>query len=205
MTERSVIIVDDDPLVLEATGLWVASAGYNVSSFADPADFLQQLPTLPPGCVLLDMQMPGIDGVGVLEQAKPWLASHPVVVMTGHGDVAMAVHTMKLGAADFIEKPFRRPELIEVLELAYRKIDGLPADAVQKQAAARMIGTLTPREADVLNGLMEGLSNKAVARKLDLSPRTVEMHRANMMKRLGVRTLSEALKIGLAAQPWPVA
>lgn len=200
---RMVFIVDDDPLVREATELWITSAGYTAMPFADPAAFLAELPHLAPGCILLDMQMPGIDGLGVLEHAQPWLATHPVIVMTGFGDVAMAVRTMKLGASDFIEKPFRRPDLLQILDLAFQTIEGPPADATHRQEAARLIGALTPREADVLHGLMEGLSNKALARRLDLSPRTIEMHRANMMKRLGVRTLSEALKLGLSADARP--
>jgi two-component system response regulator FixJ len=153
--------------------------------------------------VLLDMLMPGIDGLGVLERAKPWLATHPVIVMTGHGDVALAVRTMKMGAADFIEKPFRRPALLETLDLAFNKLGGPPTVAPEQEHATRLVGTLSPRESDILHGLMEGLSNKVLAHRLDLSPRTVEMHRANMMKRLGVRNLSEALKLGLVADRKP--
>ncbi len=196
---RAVFVVDDDPLVRESTEMWLTSAGYQVVQFADPGVFVDALPQLAPGCVLLDVQMPGIDGLGVLEKAQPWLAMHPMIVMTGHGDVALAVRTMKMGAADFIEKPFRRPDLLATLDQAFQKLDGQPADDAEKHEASRLIGGLTPRESDVLNGLMEGLSNKALAHRLDLSPRTVEMHRANMMKRLGVRSLSEALKLGLVA------
>ncbi|GGI71293.1 transcriptional regulatory protein FixJ [Polymorphobacter multimanifer] len=199
VAERAVFVVDDDPLVRESTDMWLTSAGYQVEQFEDPGAFLEALPDLEPGCVLLDMRMPGLDGLAVLEKAQPWLSAHPVIVMTGHGDVALAVRVMKLGAADFIEKPFRRPDLLATLDQAFQELEGKPGNTAERQEAVRLIGGLTPRESDVLQGLMEGLSNKSLAQRLDLSPRTVEMHRANMMKRLGVRSLSEALKLGLVA------
>ena len=202
-TGRTVFIVDDDDLVRESTHMWIAGAGWSAISFSDPIDFLNQLPILPPGCVLLDMQMPGVDGLGVLEQAEDYLATHPTVVMTGHGDVAMAVRTMKLGATDFIEKPFRRPDLLETLTLAFQKIENVPAEDPHKQEAVRLVGALSPRESAVLHGLMSGLSNMELARQLELSPRTVEMHRAHMMRRLGVRNLSDALKLGFVAELRP--
>jgi two-component system response regulator FixJ len=197
--QRAVFIVDDDQLVRESTELWLTSAGYQTTLFADPAEFVGALPALGPGCVLLDMLMPGLDGLGVLQQAQPWLVDHPVIVMTGHGDVAMAVRTMKLGAADFLEKPFRRPELLQSLELAFENMGGAGPATPEEGEAKRMVSVLSPRENDVLIGLVAGLSNKALAHRLDLSPRTVEMHRANMMRRLGIRSLSEALKLGLLA------
>ncbi|WP_156254640.1 response regulator transcription factor [Sandarakinorhabdus oryzae] len=199
-TGRTVYIVDDDHLVRESTEMWITNAGWSAIGFSDPLDFLNQLPKLPPGCVLLDMQMPGVNGLGVLEQAQAYLATHPTVVMTGYGDVATAVRTMKLGATDFLEKPFRRPDLLETLNLAFQKIDNMLAENPHKLEAVRLVSTLSPREADVLHGLMTGLSNKELARQLELSPRTVEMHRAHMMRRLGVRTLSDALKLGFVAE-----
>lgn len=197
---RAVFVVDDDPLVREATKVWVTSAGYHAETFADPLEFLEALPVLAPGCILLDMHMPGADGLAVLRQITPFLASHPVIVITGHGDVATAVQTMKQGAFDFLEKPFRRPELLEALDAAFQTLPTLSDRGSQAPAPDELISALSAREFDVLQGLMEGLSNKALADKLGLSPRTVEMHRANMMRRLGVRTLSDALKIGFSAE-----
>lgn len=196
---RTVFIVDDDELVRESIASWLKNESYVTVCFNSSESFLALLATLPPGCVLLDIQMPGINGLGVLQQAQPHLATHPVIVMTGHGDVATAVQTMKLGAIDFIEKPCRRPLIMTTLEMAFQKLDGVLAGEPDHIEALRLVGTLSPREREVMFGLMNGHSNKALANLYDLSPRTVEMHRANMMKRLGVKTLSEALRLGFLA------
>lgn len=196
---RTVFVVDDDELVRSSVQVWLLNDGYSPVCFNNSESFLEAMATLPPGCVLLDMLMPGIDGLGVLARAAPYLALHPVIVMTGHGDVTMAVQTMKLGATDFIEKPCGRTVLAATLEMAFQKLDGHLAAGPEQQEAARLVCTLSPRERDVMLGLMDGLSNKALAHRFDLSPRTVEMHRANMMKRLGVRNLSDALRLGFLA------
>lgn len=197
----SVYIVDDDMLVGSAISIWLSSSGYNPITFESADLFLAALPTLPPGCVLLDLQMPGIDGLGVLERARASLKSHPVIMLTGHGYVDLAVSAMKLGATDFIEKPCHLPLLLKALKLAFETLEGQPLPEAVQDDVVSAVRTLSPRETDVLHGLMDGLSNKELARRLDLSPRTIEMHRANMMKRLGARSLSDALRIGLMARP----
>ena len=196
---RHVYIVDDDSGFRRSTYVLLTTSGYVARPFADLADFLDAQPTLEPGCVLLDVRMPELDGLRLLEQQHGSHTHHPVVVMTGHGDVALAVRAMKLGAVDFIEKPCREAVLLETIEQSFAVLDRALHVHDKHADAAGLIGTLTGREMDVLRGLLGGSSNKLIAFDLGLSTRTVEMHRARMMERLGVRSLSEALNVALAA------
>lgn len=198
-TPRHVYVVDDDPLLLESVAPWLDRARFVVTALADAREAFRMIPLLPPGCVLLGVHMRGVDGFPFLETAQGRLAAHPVIVMADDGDADRVIGALKLGAVDFLEKPIRETDLIVRLE---RTLDGLSQlldDARQRERAVVLVAALSPREADVLAGLLAGLSNKAVAQLLDISPRTVEMHRANMMRRLAVQSLSEALKIAIAA------
>lgn len=200
---RHVYVVDGDPLLLESIAPWLDQARFVVTAFADMHEAFRTIPLLPPGCVLLSMPAPGGGDFPLSQAVQGQLAAHPVIVMADHGDVDRAVCALKLGAADFLEKPVRRTDLIVRLE---RLLDGLSQlldEARQRERAAALVATLSPREAEVLGGLLGGLSNKAVAQLLAISPRTVEMHRANMMRRLAVPSLSEALKIAMAAGMTP--
>lgn len=166
--------------------------------FASGADFLQSLEELEPGCVLLDWRMPGLDGFEVMTALAERGTDWPVVVMTGHGEVPVAVRAMKLGAIDFIEKPFGETLLLDVLDRAFDLLSDRAEKAGKKRQAEERVKLLTARELEVLRGLMAGFANKLLARKLAISLRTVEMHRSNMMNRLRVGSLAEALT--LAAQ-----
>ena len=196
---KHVYIVDDDSMVCTSTAYFLTSSGYTAHTWCGGQAFLDDMPGLSPGCVLLDVRMPEIDGLQVIARTHGRLAQLPVIVMTGHGNIATAVSAMKLGASDFHEKPFDEAALLESLERLFATLDKqVEADDLYSDAQQRL-KLLTKRESDVLNGLAAGLANKVLAYRLGLSVRTVEMHRANMMTRLGVRSLPEALRLGYLA------
>lgn len=192
-------VVDDDEDVRTSIGFMLEAAGHKVNAFAGGEEFLQRLETLDPGAVVLDLRMPVLDGFQVLttlnEQGIPW----PAIVMTGHGEVPVAVKAMKLGAIDFLEKPFSEEALLSALGRAFQLLKERVGKSEAKREAQDRIDKLTGRESEVLRELLAGLSNKLIARKLDISLRTVEMHRANMMDRLGVGSLAEALTLAVQA------
>jgi two-component system response regulator FixJ len=165
--------------------------------------FLDAAPDADPGCVLLDVRMPEIDGLQVIEMLGARITQLPVIVMTGHGDIATAVRAMKLGASDFLEKPFEEAALIETIERVFVTLGQHVLVADRCSDAKCRLDTLTKRENDVLCGLASGLSNKVLAYRLGLSVRTVEMHRSNMMNRLAVRSLPEALRLAYLAGAIP--
>lgn len=196
---KKVYVVDDDSMVRQALFFSLSTAGYGVRSFASGRDLLDEIDHLAPGCILLDVRMPDMDGAEVLSALGDRLPRFPVIMITGHGDIDIAVRTMKLGAKDFLEKPFSDDALLELLEPLF---GSLPAqvEAEQKQARARdVIAKLTPRERDVLECIVAGLSNKQAALKLEISPRTVEVHRANLMRDLDANSVGEAVRIALLA------
>jgi two-component system response regulator FixJ len=196
---KRVYIVDDDDEVRNSTGFCLSSSGYEPHLSDCGLAFLDALPTLMPGCVMLDIRMPDIDGLQVIELMGERIAQFPVIFMTGHGDVATAVRAMKLGAVDFLEKPYEEPALTAAVERAFAALDlQVVADDLHTDACRRL-KTLTRREGDVLLGLASGLQNKVLAYKLGLSVRTVEMHRSNMMTRLAVKSLPEALRLAYLA------
>jgi PAS domain S-box-containing protein len=192
-------IVDDDAQVRAATAYLLESHGFETVSHVGGSALLSD-PRLDQGCILLDIRMPGMTGHQVQEELARRGVSSPVVVMSAHGDLPAAISAMKLGAADFIQKPPSEDELVAAIrraDEAFRKGADRRAGTLAAQARLQ---PLSRRERQILQGLVGGLSNKAIARQLDLSPRTVEMHRANMMAELGVATLSEALRIALDAE-----
>lgn len=164
--------------------------------------FLEEVPELEPGVILLDFHMPGTSGLDVLERIHkdPRFVT---VVLTGQGNVSLAVLAMKAGALDFIEKPYEAELLLRVIDTAFARLDEDNQEAARIDIAKAKIARLSPRETDVLRGLIEGRSNKIIAYDLDISPRTVEIYRANLMDKLEVRSLSEALRIAFAAGLFP--
>ncbi len=194
-----VYIVDDDPLVRRSVHIWLSARHFEPRSFSSPIDFLEELPNLKPGCALLDVRMPEMDGIELVQKHSRLLQHFAVIIMTGHGDIEMAVHAMKLGAIDFIEKPFKQEQLVRALETASDRLSSRLAAIYRTESAGLLVSSLTNREADVLSGLVAGLSNKSVAHELGLSPRTVEMHRSNVMRKLQTRSLSDAVKLALDA------
>jgi two-component system response regulator FixJ len=151
------------------------------------------------GCILLDVRMPDIDGLEVQRLLSERGITMPVIVMTGHGDISIAVQAMKAGAVDFLEKPFEKSTLLSAIEEAFRRMTVAGTASARASEAQVILAALTPRERDVLDGLARGLPNKTIAYDLDISPRTVEVHRANLMTKLRVRSLSDALRIAFSA------
>ena len=198
MSDKVVHLVDDDEAVRRSAGFMLKTSGFTVRSFVSGVELLKEK-DLTEGCILLDVRMPEMDGLQVQRALQERGITLPVIVMTGHGDVNVAVQAMKAGAVDFIEKPFEKAVLLSALEEGFARIDQAGRHGKRAEEARIRLQTLTPREHDVLEGLVRGHPNKTIAYDLDISPRTVEIHRANLMSKLGVASLSEALRIAFAA------
>ena len=197
--EGVVYIVDDDEAVCRSLGRLLRQAGFVTEAFRSGAAFLDGAARRSNGCLLLDVCMPEMDGFGVQSQLNERGLKFAVVVMTGQGDVRTAVRAMKAGAVDFIEKPFDCAALLETIEDALSGVRDVVRDHDAAQAAERA-GTLSPRERQVLVALTAGRSNKVIAHELGLSVRTIEVHRARMLERLGIRTLAEAIRLAVLAK-----
>lgn len=194
-----IYVVDDDEAIRRSLSFLLKTSGYAVRLFEGGTAFLKEAADLESGCVLLDVRMPDIDGLEVQRELRARGIMLPVIIMTGHGDIDMAVAAMKAGASDFIEKPFEKAALLGCVEAARRlSVADRGANARADDARARL-NALTDRERDVLDGLVEGLPNKSIAYDLGISPRTVEIHRANLMQKLEVKSLAEALRIAFHA------
>lgn len=198
-SSKLVHIVDDEESMRRSTGYALKTTGYAVATWASGAEFLKKVRHAEQGCILLDVRMPDIDGLEVQQVLAARGVTMPVVIMTGHGDIGIAVQAMKAGAVDFLEKPFEKSALLNAVEAAFERIAKADNAATKAQDAATLLAALTPRERDVLEGLAQGLPNKTIAYDLGISPRTVEVHRANVMAKLDVRSLSDALRIAFAA------
>ena len=199
MSTRSIYIVDDDDAVRASLhSLLSVRPDTLIRGYKSGDAFLEATGELDPGCILLDFHMPGSTGLDVLKAIRG-KSNFVAVILTGRGDVALAVEAMKAGALDFIEKPYQFEELSAAIEAAFARLEETNAEAARAGAAAAKLEALSAREQDVLKGLIEGRSNKLIAYDLDISPRTVEIYRANVMTKLGVRSLSEALRIAFAA------
>lgn len=197
--KRQVYLVDDDDAIRRSASFMLKTSGFIVTSFGSGVDFLEAARGLDAGCVLLDVRMPEIDGLAVQAELKARGITLPVIVMTGHGDVTVAVAAMKAGAVDFLEKPFEKAELLAAMDDGFARIDQSGHRAERAELAVIRLDALTPRERDVLHGLVNGLPNKTIGYDLGISPRTVEIHRAHLMTKLEVRSLAEALRIAFAA------
>ena len=194
-----VYVIDDDEAMRDSLNFLLDSANFNVRLFESALKFLDALPGLEFGCVVSDVRMPGLDGIELLKRMKAGHSSFPIVIMTGHGDVPLAVEAMKLGAVDFLEKPFEDDRLVGMIEAAIRQADSsLKSGAVTQDIAAR-VASLSPRERQVMNGLIAGLSNKLIARDYDISPRTIEVYRANVMTKMQANSLSELVRLAMRA------
>ncbi|SFK00700.1 two component transcriptional regulator, LuxR family [Sphingomonas sp. NFR04] len=199
MSERKRIhLVDDEESVRRSTSFMLRTSGYDVDTYGSGVDFLGKVADAKPGCILLDVRMPEMDGIEVQAELAKRGVKLPVIVLTGHGDVGTAVAAMKGGAIDFLEKPFEKDALVEALERGFERLEEGDAALASRAEAERRIALLSPREQDVLRGLARGYPNKTIAYDLGISPRTVEVHRANAMAKLEARSLSEALRLAFA-------
>ena len=197
-------IVDDDASVRAATSFLLRSHGYATQIYGSGAEFVESAKLLC-GCILLDLRMPEMDGFAVQAELARRDCDLPVILMTGHGDVPSAVRALKLGAVDFIEKPFEEGALIQSVEQALALGDARRRGRARRHKALASIGLLSAREKQILRGLLAGMTNKEIARRFDISPRTVEMHRANMMRDMGCESLSDVIRIGVEAELEPLA
>lgn len=198
-TKGHVYVIDDDAAMRDSLNFLLDSAGFGVTLFDDAQTFLDALPGLTFGCVLSDVRMPGIDGIELLKRMKAQQSPFPILIMTGHGDVPLAVEAMKLGAVDFLEKPFEDDRLTVMIESAIRQAEPTArSEAVAQDIAAR-VASLSPRERQVMEGLIAGLSNKLIAREYDISPRTIEVYRANVMTKMQANSLSELVRLAMRA------
>jgi two-component system response regulator FixJ len=197
--KRLIHVIDDEDAIRRSASFMLKTSGFAVETWESGEAFLKEARHAAVGCILLDVRMPEMDGLEVQQALNERGIAMPVIVLTGHGDISIAVRAMKAGAVDFIEKPFEKTVLLAAIEAAFARLDDVEGRASRAGDAAVVIGGLTARERDVLQGLAQGLPNKTIAYDLGISPRTVEVHRANLMTKLGVRSLSDALRIAFAA------
>ena len=200
MSDRKLVhIVDDEEAIRRSASFMLKTSGYAVETWANGVAFLKEIRHVSEGCILLDVRMPEMDGLEVQQALLERGVTMPVIVLTGHADVSIAVRAMKAGAVDFLEKPFEKAVLIASIEAAFARMAAAGGAAARAAEAVVVLGILTPREREVLEGLAQGLPNKTIAYDLGISPRTVEVHRANLMAKLDVRSLSDALRLAFAA------
>jgi len=193
-----VYVIDDDDAMRDSLDFLLGAADFDVMLFVSAQHFLDALPS-DFGCVVSDVRMPGIDGIELLKRLKADRRPFPVLIMTGHGDVPLAVEAMKLGAVDFLEKPFEDDRLIGMIDIALKLAEsGARSEAATLDIAAR-VESLSPRERQVMEGLVAGLSNKLIAREYDISPRTIEVYRANVMTKMQASSLSELVRLAMRA------
>lgn len=198
--EKLVHIVDDDDGVRRSAAFMLKHAGYRVELHVSGVDFLKQAKSCERGCVLLDVRMPDMDGLQIQQEMVKRGIDMPVIILTGHGDIAVAVKAMRAGAVNFIEKPYEKEDLLHSIEEAFHRLERTHNREMKADEARVRLASLTGRERDVLDGLVAGYPNKTIAYDLGISPRTVEIYRANMMEKLRVRSLSEALRIAFIAE-----
>jgi two-component system response regulator FixJ len=194
-----VYVIDDDEAMRDSLNFLLDSANYKVTLFESALAFLDALPGLEFGCVVSDVRMPGLDGIELLKRMKAGHSTFPILIMTGHGDVPLAVEAMKLGAVDFLEKPFEDDRLVAMIESAIHRAEPAAKSEAITQDIATRIASLSPRERQVMDGLIAGLSNKLIARDYDISPRTIEVYRANVMTKMQANSLSELVRLAMRA------
>jgi RNA polymerase sigma factor (sigma-70 family) len=194
---NTVFIVEDDPSVRDALGLLLGLQGLAVALFADAESFLAARSPDWCGCLLIDIRMPGMDGLTLqkrLLESGCWL---PVIVMTGHGDVDSARQAFRAQAVDFVEKPIDHDRLLRAIDEAFARQRSRRDDHHQNSESARLLATLTPREAEVMEQVVAGRHNREIARKLDISPRTVEVHKARLLAKLGVGSIADLVRLSI--------
>jgi two-component system, LuxR family, response regulator FixJ len=194
-----VYVIDDDEAMRDSLSFLLSAADFNVTLFETALNFLDALPGLAFGCVVSDVRMPGLDGIELLKRMKAGHCTFPIIIMTGHGDIPLAVEAMKLGAMDFLEKPFEDDRLIGMIDAAIRQAEPAARSGAVTLDIASRIATLSPRERQVMEGLIAGLSNKLIAREYDISPRTIEVYRANVMTKMQANSLSELVRLAMRA------
>jgi two-component system response regulator FixJ len=195
-------IVDDDEAVRQSLAFLLSTAGIPVRVYESATSFLAALPTLQPGCLVTDVRMPDMTGIELLQQLRDKDIKLPVIVITGHGDIPLAVEAMRSGAIDFIEKPFAEESILRAVRAAEDRAKKLGRRSEEETQVAVRLAALSERERQVLEGLVAGHANKTIAYELGISPRTVEVYRANVMTKMQAKSLSELIRMTLAVR-WP--
>lgn len=199
-SDAVVHLIDDDDGVRQAVAFLLTTSGFAVRVYESAQAFLAALPSIQPGCIVTDVRMPGMDGLALQQELRIKGIRLPVIVITGHGDVPLAVEAMKAGAVDFIEKPFNDETLLSAIRVA---IDRHARDAhrdAEIESINVRLASLSPREREVLDGLIAGLPNKTIAYDLKISARTVEVHRANLMTRMGAHSVADLVRMVFVAR-----
>ncbi|HXA39436.1 MAG TPA: response regulator FixJ [Phenylobacterium sp.] len=196
---RTVFVVDDDDAALDSLVMLLRSDGLNPSGFSSALEFLDVLTPDALGCIVSDVRMPGMDGVELVKTLKQRQCLLPVILITGHADVTVAVQAMKAGASEFVQKPFESELILRLVRSALEENEEAVDASSRRTRVLRRIESLTARERQVLDMIMEGASNKAIASGLTISPRTVEIYRANVMSKMRADSLSELIRMTLAS------
>lgn len=197
--QATIHVIDDDAAMRDSLAFLLDVNGFQPEVFESANAFLAEVVNNAPACVVSDIRMPGMNGIELVRKLKSGGVSCPVILITGHGDVALAVEAMKAGAVDFIEKPFDDAVLLDAIRSAMEVRPLNQGDGAARTEAQARLAELSPRERDVLRGVVAGKINKVIAHELNISPRTVEVYRANLMAKTGARSVSELMRIALAA------
>jgi two-component system, LuxR family, response regulator FixJ len=196
-TRRVIHVIDDDEASRESIAFLLRTAGYEAKVFSSAQRFIDTLPDTSLSCIITDVRMPDMSGIDLVRRLKELKVGAPVIVITGHGDIALAVEAMKIGAADFFEKPFNDDLLLASVKNTLRQQEGEAKRHAERAEIEQRLSTLSPREKDVLGGLIEGRANKQIAFDLSISPRTVEIYRANLMNKMQADSLSDLVRMAL--------
>jgi two-component system, LuxR family, response regulator FixJ len=200
MTDQRVVhVIDDDAAVRDAVGLLLSTEGFKVHTYGSALSFLRANPAQREGCVVTDVRMPEMNGIELIAKMKEERIATPVIVLTAHADVPLAVEAMKLGAIDLLEKPFEDAALLAAIDAALERRNAEDSRSRESAAIKNRLASLTRRENEILAGLLKGLSNKVIAHDLGISIRTAEVHRANIMAKIRAGNLAELVKMALAA------
>lgn len=199
-SEATIFVVDDDPGVRQSLEMLIRAIGQSVETYASAGEFLDAYTSERPGCLVLDLRMPGMSGLELQEELGSRGSNLPVIFITAHGDVPTAVDAVKGGAIDFIQKPFRDQDLIEKIELALEQNERALEDSAERGDVQARVASLTSRERQVMDIVVDGKTNKSMATELRLSERTVEIHRARVMSKMGAESLADLVKMALRAR-----
>jgi two-component system response regulator FixJ len=192
-------VIDDDEAVRDVLSFQLGSAGIEVRTYESAAGFLEVAPTVQAGCVITDVRMPGLSGLDLLRRLREFKLAVPVIVITAHGDIPLAVEAMRMGAIDFLEKPFDDDVLLASVRSALEKVDRAQKRQTERSSIEARLAVLSKRERDVLEGLVAGHANKQIAYDLGISARTIENYRANLMLKMQAATLSDLVRMALIA------
>jgi two-component system response regulator FixJ len=200
MSKPVVHVIDDDEAMRESLAFLLDTSGLTARTYDSAVDFLEKLDAAQPGVIVTDVRMPEMNGLELVRRLKAREVPLPIIMITGHGDVPLAVEAMKAGVVDFLEKPFEEDSLLAAIRAALADSSRADEDQAERERLRQVLDSLSPREHEVLNGVVEGKLNKVIAHELGISPRTVEVYRANVMSKTGARGLSELVRMVMLAR-----